>query len=177
MSEIEYRDIPGHPGYRVGSDGSVWSHRRKKEWTRLGPFLDRQGYYRVNLCRPGRSPRMWVVHLLVLNAFVGPCPRGLEACHGPNGSQDNSLANLRWDTHIANMQDKISSGTNPAGARNPRAKLSEADVVAIRARYRYGSRVAGTFALAREYGMSQHTIWSIVAGKIWRNLPEHQVEP
>jgi hypothetical protein len=29
MSDIQYREIPGLVGYRVGDDGSVWTCRRK----------------------------------------------------------------------------------------------------------------------------------------------------
>ena len=25
VAQVEYRDVPGWPGYRVGDDGSVWS--------------------------------------------------------------------------------------------------------------------------------------------------------
>lgn len=30
---VEYRDIPEFPGYRVGSDGSVWSAWSRREAT------------------------------------------------------------------------------------------------------------------------------------------------
>src|SRR5215472_269740 len=29
QSQVDYRDIPGFPGYRVGDDGSIWSAWRK----------------------------------------------------------------------------------------------------------------------------------------------------
>lgn len=54
------------------------------------------------------------VHLLVLEAFVGPCPPGLEGCHTNGDGLDNKLTNLRWDTHAANMQDRLRHGRNPS---------------------------------------------------------------
>jgi hypothetical protein len=57
------------------------------------------------------------VHHLVLEAFVGPCPPGMEACHGPAGLFDNSLANLRWDTFSENMHDVVRSGNHWATSR------------------------------------------------------------
>lgn len=54
---VEYRDIVGFPGYRVGDDGSVWSRWHKKRngrcgsksvlvnsWRRLVVFPSRYGY-------------------------------------------------------------------------------------------------------------------------------------
>jgi hypothetical protein len=45
------------------------------------------------------------VHTLVLEAFVGQCPSGLEGCHQNGVAWDNRLSNLRWDTHESNMAD------------------------------------------------------------------------
>jgi hypothetical protein len=57
------------------------------------------------------------VHHLVLEAFVGPCPPGMVACHGPAGLFDNSLANLRWDTDSENMRDVVRDGNHHAASR------------------------------------------------------------
>jgi len=56
--------------------------------------------------------RSWHVPNLVLAAFVGPCPPGMECCHNNGIATDNQLTNLRWDTHSANMFDKQSHGTD-----------------------------------------------------------------
>lgn len=53
------------------------------------------------------------MHRLVLLAFVGPCPDGMEACHANDIPTDNRLANLRWGTHADNMRDRIENGGNP----------------------------------------------------------------
>jgi hypothetical protein len=52
------------------------------------------------------------VHLLVLEAFRGPRPPGLEACHWDDDNENNHLENLRWDTHGANERDKIRNGNH-----------------------------------------------------------------
>ena len=46
------------------------------------------------------------VSRMVLEAFVGPCPPGMEACHWNDIADDNRLENLRWDTHAANIADR-----------------------------------------------------------------------
>ena len=47
------------------------------------------------------------VHCLVLEAFVGPRPSGMQACHAPDDDPTNNhLDNLRWDTASGNAQDR-----------------------------------------------------------------------
>lgn len=52
------------------------------------------------------------VHQLVLEAFVGPRPPGMEGCHADDDFTNNRLTNLRWGTHTDNMQDCVSNGGN-----------------------------------------------------------------
>ena len=42
---------------------------------------------------------------MVIHAFVGPTPPGMEICHNNGIHADNRLKNLRFDTHAANMED------------------------------------------------------------------------
>lgn len=69
------------------------------------------GYPGVSLRRPGVR-KTGYIHRLVLEAFVGPCPEGMEGCHNDGTASNNRLSNLRWDTSIANAQDKARHGTN-----------------------------------------------------------------
>jgi hypothetical protein len=113
---VEYREVPGFPGYQVGNDGSVWTCRRKggsdrgadrftSAWRLMRVHLH-GGYCRVNLIRDGKNHSR-AVHCLVLEAFVGPCPPGMEACHYPDADKaNNRVENLRWDTHSGNMRDR-----------------------------------------------------------------------
>jgi HNH endonuclease/NUMOD4 motif len=69
------------------------------------------GHLRVRLYRSGTS-RLVLVHLIVLEAFEGECPEGLEACHWDDVPSNNKLSNLRWDTRIANRADMARNGHN-----------------------------------------------------------------
>jgi len=179
---IEYRDVPGFPAYRVGSDGSVWScwqristgksgfQRRKigSVWKRLFAHKDKRNRLTVRLCRDGEIRRIFV-HRLVLTAFVGPCPSGMEACHFPDkDTTNNAISNLRWDTRKANTADKEFHGTYPRGENNSRSKLTEEQVVEIRRLYALGS--APPF-LAQQFGVSKKMIYFIVNRKNWKHLP------
>jgi hypothetical protein len=78
----------------------------------LKPGRDNHGVLFVNLSADGRH-RVRRVHVLLLEAFVGPRPPGLDGCHWDDDSENNRLANLRWDTKSANARDKIRNGKDP----------------------------------------------------------------
>lgn len=61
------------------------------------------GYLEVSLS--GRQKRR--VHILVLEAFTGPRPQGLIACHNNDEKLDCAASNLRWDTYSANGRDLV----------------------------------------------------------------------
>jgi hypothetical protein len=78
------------------------------------------------------SGKIVSVHLLVLEAFVGPRPPGLEGCHANDIKADNRLVNLRWDTRKSNTRDKVRNDRIARGERNAWAKLTEAKIREIR---------------------------------------------
>lgn len=82
----------------------------------LSPEQSPHGYFRVVLYRNGARRKMFV-HRLVLEAFVGPCPPGMECCHGNDVPTDNRLANLRWDTKSANIRDEVRNGNHNMSRR------------------------------------------------------------
>lgn len=67
------------------------------------------GYLALNLSDGSRRATR-TVHRLVLEAFVGPCPDGMEACHADADRHNNRLTNLRWDTTKANAADRVRAG-------------------------------------------------------------------
>jgi len=164
---ITYRTLPHLPGYRIGSDGSVWSERRGR-WKRLKGGQLPTGHRYVNLVLDGRS-RPFAIHRLVLEAFIGPCPPGMECCHYPDRNPNNNrLENLRWGTRRENIQDAIRHDTLPRGSQKWTAKLNEADVIAIR-----WLRVQGWTCkrIADVFYVSFEAIRRIVKGTAWRHVP------
>ena len=167
----EYRGVPGHPGYRVGNDGTVWSCWKRcgrpgvpgtkgiltEAWYKLKQSPDGHGYQRVNLNGWYSS-----VGRLVLLAFVGDPLPGQEMLHGQKGKGDDSLPNLRWGTRVENQADRLRDGTDQRGERNHRAKLNQVMVAEIR-------RLRGTpqRILAEKYGVSIPSISMIQSGKRW----------
>lgn len=110
MTPETWRPIPGFPDYEVSDTGKVKSFKRGVLWGRklkLSP--DSWGYLRATLLINGRS-YIKGVHQLVMLAFVGPCPEGMEICHNDGNPINNHLGNLRYDTHKANIQDAVRHG-------------------------------------------------------------------
>jgi hypothetical protein len=122
------------------------------------------GRLMVNLCREGIA-KGHRIHRLVAAAFIGPCPEGLEVCHGPGGALDNRAANLTYGTKKKNCgPDKVRDGTTNRGERSAVAKLTEEIVAECRTRALAGET---HYDLAREFGVGQQTMWSAVVGKTW----------
>jgi hypothetical protein len=86
-------------------DGTPYPVRGQMMRTHL-----KDGYPAVSL--NGGKRRGVRIHVLVLEAFAGPRPEGMEACHNNGNSTDCRLTNLRWDTVSENRRDLIRHGTH-----------------------------------------------------------------
>ncbi len=168
-----YKEVPGFPGYLVGSDGSVWSCHRKKyggfcpKWRRLKECYPKcSPYPRISLSVDGECVN-FPVHAVVLSAFAGPCPDGLEACHGDGNPRNNRTANLRWDTRASNVADRRRHGTQVRGSRVFGAKLSESDIPLIR---QMGAVGVTPGAIGERFGVSPDAIRLILKGKTWAHV-------
>lgn len=125
--EERWKPAPGYEGlYEVSDRGQVRSiPRPRRQWHGgiatvperiLRQDVGKRGHRRVTLHSAGKRSR-FLVHRLVLTAFVGPCPDGMEGCHGDGNPANNHLENLRWDTKPANSADSIRHRTHPSARR------------------------------------------------------------
>ncbi len=165
-AQIEnWRDIPGFEGFYQASD-----HGSIKSLVRAVPMSDGRTYrvkekmlkqswngaYRhVILSSSGREETM-LVHRLVLLAFVGSCPDGMEARHLDGNTENNRLDNLEWGTPKENHEDRVRHKT----ARYGRAfRLSSGQRQRIRKLKARGElNTAMRMELAKEYGVCFGTI-------------------
>ena len=157
--------IPGYEGrYEASSLGRIRSLRSGGLVLKTPP--DRDGYPHVSLRREGKL-RVVHVHRLVAETFHGPSrPVHREVAH-LDGNRANARAdNLKWCSKVENHSHKRLHGTHQAGEKHPRAKLTNSDVIAIRAS---GERYAD---LAKRFGVSRHTISDIRRGRRWGSVHE-----
>lgn len=130
------RPIANYPGYFADSDGIIWSAHNNKwgiggDMRQLRPGIGR--YHRMIVClkRADGIIRTCYVHHLILEAFVGRRPVGMEARHLNGDAGDNRAVNLQWGTHAENMRDMARHGRKK-GERHHQAKLNDAVVRTIR---------------------------------------------
>lgn len=112
-----WRAVPGWESTHIVSDlGRVATldrvdaagRRRPGRILRPGAH-NATGHLRVRLQHLFRS-EAFGVHRLVLLAFVGPCPPGMQALHENDVPDDNRLVNLRWGTPQENVADAFRNG-------------------------------------------------------------------
>ena len=72
----------------------------------------RTSHQRVVLWKDGREYTR-LVHRLVLEAFVGPCPPGMQGLHWDDDPANNVVENLYWGTSSQNRKDSIRNGRHP----------------------------------------------------------------
>lgn len=144
--------IVGYEGlYEISDAGRVVSllHARPREIGSLGS----RGYMRC-LLNKNEVVLGAYIHRLVLIAFVGPCPNGMECAHYDGDKANNTLRNLRWATGTDNHKDKRRHGNVPS-------TLTENDVRDIR----YSSELYRI--LADKYKVSKGNISMIKSRKAW----------
>ena len=117
-----WKDIPNYEGYQVSNLGRVKSMeridalgRRVKERI-LKPYMNRNGYYQVDLCKQSIVKRYYV-HRLVYEVFNGPIPENMQVNHRDERPVNNRLENLNlmtckencnWGTRNERMTKKLS---------------------------------------------------------------------
>jgi len=172
-----WKPVVGYEGlYEVSDLGRVKSlekfvvrsngaHYTRKERIRK-PYPDKDGYPKLCLSHRGKST-MRSVHSLVMEAFVGKCPDGMEICHNDSNPSNPSLSNLRYDTRSGNQADRVLNGTRHIGETHPCSKLSTDDVIVIKI-----MGLMGFFqkTIAKQFNINQVNVSAILTGKIWKHI-------
>lgn len=173
--EATLQSIPGYKGYFADKQGNIYSAWiplskgsiiNLDKIKRLKPSPKRHGYLAVSPVLNGKVKTIYV-HQLVMLAFVGGCPAGMEVCHEDGNKSNNALYNLRYDTPTGNRRDGKRTNTGNTGVRNNTTKLTENQVREIRRRIATGERDA---LIAPDFNVSRSLIYCIRTNKTWEWL-------
>lgn len=127
---------------------------------------DSNGYGRIRWA----GKRGYPAHRLAYELKHGPIPDGLVVRHKCDVCACINVDHLELGTQKDNVQDSVKRGRaiRAKGETHGRAKLTQAQVDEIRARYIPRKRGHGCRVLAREFGVSFSAIWDIVQGNHWK---------
>lgn len=140
------------------------------EWT--GTRL-RFGYGQIYV-----SGKMKLAHRMAWETWKGPIPVGIQVLHACDNAPCFNPDHLFLGTPADNVEDMDAKGRGnrpglgqrpperaPRGERNRHAKLTERDVLVIRA-----DETRTRSQLARAFGVSPQTIWQIRQRQTWRHI-------
>lgn len=102
-------------------------------------------------------------------AHKGPIPAGMVVMHSCDTPLCIEPEHLKAAPQLDNVHDMLTKGrANKArGERSGRAKLTQAQVDEIRARYRPRSYGHGAHSLAKEFGVSKQSVQAILKRESW----------
>lgn len=175
LSSMEqWRESRIFKGRKISNFGRVWSPLRSGKILKLNQRM--VNGRPANIIASGYVDgkfRSFAVHRLVLDAFVGPCPEGMEGCHNNGDPWDNRVENLRWDTHRNNMRDSMRHGTfvipkkrgaPRRGQASNKAKITDDQAREVKKRLASGERC---IHVARAMKVSYNTVTKISSGASW----------
>lgn len=125
---------------------------------------DMDGYGRIRIEKKLRG-----AHRVSFAIHIGPIPDDMCVCHTCDNPGCINPEHLFLGTNADNTYDRNAKGrtARQTGASNGQSKITDDDVIAIRAvKARWGVNTR----LAAQYGVSQPLISQIRAGKRWSHL-------
>jgi len=171
MTEENWMPVANFPWYEVSSLGRLRrtvSTTCSKAGTIISGHVGKHGYRYFNATLNGRRKTL-KIHRLVCEAFHGPAPSPKHCvAHGDGDCLNNAASNLRWATTKENHEDRRLHGTHPTGSLNPRAVLSENDVISIRRIYQSGGMT--TYQLGERYGVNASVIQKLLKRETWKHV-------
>lgn len=176
----EWVQVEGTTDYYVSNLGRVLSYKRSYPKF-LSPRPTAKGYFRANIHGRDRS-----VHRLVITHFGNEptdelknlCEgtyNGVEINHIDGDKTNNSIYNLEWCSRQDNIvhSNELGLRSAPAGEKNPRATLTDEEVVEIRRIYSKSKSSTYTEFCRMESvtrGVSFDIIYNIIRNKTWTHL-------
>ena len=179
----QWRAIDGYDGlYEISTDGRVRSlDREVPTKSNVGKFTTRfckgrvlvpaaNGRYLTVSLNNNGVQKTHAIHRLVANTFI-PNPNALPYInHKDEDKRNNCVDNLEWCTASYNATyGSLSKRKRERvlGENNPRSKLTEEEVRAIR-KLHFNGVSNKTIGLC--YGISSDHVYQIITGRRWKHV-------
>jgi hypothetical protein len=161
----EWKKISEYKSYFVSKDGRVASYRNGK--FKVLKSWSNGGYSTISLMEIGMGKRHKRIHRLVLEAFVGYCPKGYNADHINCIRDDNRLENLQWVPISENCALVAIRGRQAKGSKNGCSFLDEKKVAVIKQLLNRGISASQISVLA---DISDRTVVRIKNNIAWKHV-------
>ena len=140
----------------IDNDSGCWNWRGHKTG---------DGYGVLNIDR-----KLVRTHRISYEIHFGPIPEGMQVCHKCDNRACANPDHFFLGTNADNMADKVAKGRQSSaggakGITHPLSKLTDEDIIAIRAAKGVSQR-----RLAAQFGVSQVNICFILSGRAWAHI-------
>jgi hypothetical protein len=119
-----------------------------------------QGYGRIT-----HNMKSVLLHRVCYEIFIGPIPKGDLVCHSCDVRRCLNPRHFFLGTNTDNTADRDKKNRQAKGEKSGRAKLTEIDVISIRAMV--GVSIKG---LSMRFGVSASTINAVKTRKTWTHV-------
>jgi HNH endonuclease len=144
-----------------------WSKINKTEGCWLWTGVTAQGYGRAHL----RGMKSALTHRIAWELTTGaPVPEGLCVCHHCDNPPCCNPSHLFLGTRGENNSDSAKKGRHTHGEEHSHAKLTAAQVLAIRAEYAANPYYGHQKDLCKKYNTCRTEVWHILHRTIWKEL-------
>lgn len=165
----------------IDQDGQIWRIARRggnpgrnfatRPCQRIrAEYHQRQGYLMITTMIAGVKTTA-AAHRVVWTHFRGPIPDGMTINHINGVKSDNRPQNLELATMSEQRRHAVQvlnvERNRPKGSKHPKTKLTEAQVLDIRARRSSGERVMD---IAAAFDMKPKAISAIVNRRTWPHI-------
>jgi len=172
MVEEIWKTVPSNDDYAVSNFGHIkrtrWVNGAKRAGRSLG-YNCESGYREVAFYDTKHRKTVRLIHQVVAEAFLGPCPPGKEINHKDGNKRNNRLDNLEYVTPSQNIRHAIETGllVPVRGTQVSTSVLTNRQVRRIRERFKKGASMSD---IARRLKIGLTTVSDIVNRRTWTHI-------
>lgn len=111
IANLEFRKVPSLDFlYEISEDGRFLRNIKSKKYLKISLDMhhSKTGYYAITVNYKGKNVRR-MIHRMVAECWLGPCPEGMQVDHIDRNSHNNHYSNLRYVTHSEQMKNRVLS--------------------------------------------------------------------